>query len=86
MQLKIYFFVPSCPSMYASQLWCYFRKPLHAKIADGLQFWLQNSNTTCPGERVLVVIRCNVTFSGGSRPGVWEGAVKLGGTKMSSLA
>ena len=50
-----------CTPMYASQLWCKFRKSCmqRLRVASNLDAELY---TTCPGERVLVAIRFNVTF------------------------
>jgi len=60
MQLRMYFFVPFVlPCMHHIML--SFQKVMHAKIAGGLQFWMQSSIQPAL-ERVLVLIRFNVTF------------------------
>jgi len=48
-----------CTPMYASQLWCNFRKSCMQRLRIILHAGLY---TTCPGERVLVTSRFNVTF------------------------
>jgi len=48
-----------CTPMYASQLWCNFRKSCMQRLRIILHAELY---TTCPGERVLVATKFNVTF------------------------
>ena len=48
--------------MYASQLWCNFKKSCICRDCGWHIILDAELYTTCPGERVLVAIRFNVTF------------------------
>ena len=47
--------------MYASQLWCNFRNSRMQRLRVAYKFGCR-ALTTCPGERVLVATKFNVTF------------------------
>jgi len=51
-----------CTSMYASQLWCDFRKAYFQRLFGAYLTLVAGHCTTCRGERVLVVVRFNITF------------------------
>ena len=51
-----------CTPMYASQLWCNFRKSCMQRLRVAYNFGCRALYTTCPGERVLVATKFNVTF------------------------
>ena len=59
--VKNVLFCSFCTSMYASQLWCNFRKSCMQRFGWHI-ILVAELYTTCPGERVLVAIRFNVTF------------------------
>ena len=60
MQLKTYFFVPIVrPCMHLN--YGVFQEVMHAEIAGGT-YLVAELYTTCPGERVLVATKFNVTF------------------------
>jgi len=50
-----------CTPMYPSQLWCNFRKSRMQRLGWHIIFDAE-LYTTCPGERVLVATKFNVTF------------------------
>ena len=50
-----------CTPMYASQLWCNFRKSCMQRLRVAYNL-VAELYTTCPGERVLVASKFNVTF------------------------
>ena len=54
----MYFFVPS---VYASQLWCNFKKSCMQRMRVAYNLYAE-LYTTCRGERVLVATRFNVAF------------------------
>jgi len=51
-----------CTPMYASQLWCDFRKAYFQRLFGAYLTSVARHCTTCHGERMLVVIRFNITF------------------------
>ena len=59
--VKYVLFRSFCTSMYASHLWCDFRKACIRRLRVAYNFGCR-ALYTFRGERVLVVIRFNVTF------------------------
>ena len=51
-----------CTPMYASQLWCDFRKAYFQRLFGAYLTLVAGHCTTCRCERVLVVVRFNITF------------------------
>jgi len=59
--VKNVFFRSFCTPMYASQSWCYFRKCCMQRLRVAYNFGCK-ALYILPGERVLVVVRFNITF------------------------
>jgi len=65
--VKNVLFCSFCTPMYASQLWCNFRKSYMQTLRVAYNLGCRALYTTCPGERLLVVmthqVQCNISTS-----------------------